>query len=288
MSSGTAEDRVPWAGMGGRDFLLDSYLRDLSSAADSAATTSRPQPGGNSTREELVVDNLRTVVQIAFHYRGMGLPLPDLINEGNIGLLRAAELFDPGRCVRFAHYAQPWIRVHMQRALSYQAWPVKYPADFNWSRSRVSRAEAELKADSSRVPDDTEVARVCGLAVPAVHRLRATPAPCFVPLDLATDDSGLSLSETIPDPQAAAPDREAERRSDRQYLCSLMKILSPLEEKVLRLRYGLDDGIPRTLQEVGRALGYVRQGVHRLETAALRHLKQHARFLQRMPLGRAA
>jgi RNA polymerase primary sigma factor len=124
------------------------------------------------------------------------------------------------------------------------------------------------------------------MGLPAVQRLRGTPSPSFVSLDspVPSDDPGLTLSETIPDQQTTAPDREAERRSDRQFLLSLLKILSPVEQKVIRLRYGLEDGVPRTLQEVGRALGYVRQGVHRLETAALQRLKKHARFVLRAQL----
>ncbi len=278
--AGGKNSRDPESSGRDRDYVLDLYLRDVSSTI-TAQVPPGLKPADEAAREQLVFGNLSAVVQMAFHFRGLGLPLPDLINEGNIGLLRAAELYDARRCVRFAYYARPWIRVHMQRAVSYQAWPINYPADFGWRHSRVSRAEAQLKTTLNRTPADVELAQACGMGLPAVHRLRTTPAPNFVSLDspVPSDDPGLTLSETIPDQHAAAPDREAERDSDRQFALSLLKILSPTEQRVIRLRYGLEDGIPHTLQEVGRVLGYVRQGIHRLETAALKRLRKHASFV---------
>jgi len=270
------------------DFLLQLYLRDLNH--DSKAIPAEDLPGASeafdaSARERLVLSHLQNVIRIAFSYRGRGVPVTDLINEGNIGLMRAAELFDPERKVRFGHYAGSWIRTQMDRALSYQSWPVSLPADFNWRRGQVCGAEERLTATLNRAPDDAEVANDCGLAAAAVRRLRATPAPFFVPLDSSWPDAepGLTLGEVIPDDTLEAPDGLAARRSDREFVNQLVATLGANEKRVIELRYGLDGSGSRTLIEVGRALGYGRQGVHRIESAALAKLKQHAHFMQLVP-----
>jgi RNA polymerase primary sigma factor len=235
------------------DFVLRLYLRDISSTSRAAPARESwaAEPGrlDETGRQQLVLGHLPRVVRIAFDYQGLGLPLGDLIGEGNIGLMRAAELFDPVRNVAFACYAKPWIRVRMQRALSYQARPLNVPADFSWRRSRSS------------------------------------PPPSFVPLESPWpgNETDLTLAEVIPDETSPAPDREAALHSDRDFVDRLIAVLSPAEQKVIRLRFGLDDGCHRTLAEVGRLLGYGRQGIHRIQSVALSKLRHHARYLQAAP-----
>ena len=268
------------------DFVLRLYLRDLADNAKvrPAQEPRAPRPGrlDDSGREELVLGHLPRVVRIAFDYQGLGLSLSDLIGEGNLGLLRAAELFDPVRRVTFACYARPWIRVQMQRALSYQAWPVSLPADLRWRRGQVLAAQERLSVKLNRLPADTELADECRLGLPAVRRLRSTPPPAFVPLDSPWpgDDTELTLAEVIPDEASPAPDRQAALQSDRDLVDRLIATLSPVEQEVIRLRFGLDDGRPRTLGEAGQLLGYARQGIHRLQSIALGKLRQRARFLR--------
>jgi len=258
---------------GGGDFILRLYLRDLG----------RARPAGNlgSSPEHLVLDQLPRVVRIAFDYQGFGLPLGDLINEGNLGLMRAAELFDPSRNVRFSYYAKPWIRVQMQRALSYQASPVSLPADYSWRHGQVLGAEERLTVTLNRSPDDAELGQECGLQPCAVRRLRSTPTPSFVPLEnpWPGTESGLTLEEVLPDETTPAPDGEAIRGSDREFIESLMIALTPAERTTIRLRFGLDDGEGRTLEAVGQSLGSGRQGAHRLEKSALAKLRARAQGL---------
>lgn len=277
------------------DFVLRLYLRDLGRVMTPGPAGAAPEAGGlppeDSARQQLVLGHLPRVVRMAFDYQGFGLPLGDLISEGNFGLMRAAELFDPARNVRFACYAKPWIRVQMQRALSYQAWPVSLPADFSWRHGQVEGAEARLTAKLNREPTDTELAGECGLELPAVRRLRGTPAPSFVPLESPGpgNETELTLAEVIPDENSPAPDLEAARNSDRELVERLLTALTPDEQRVIRLRFGLDDGCTRTFEEVGRLLGYCRQGVHRLQTVALGKLRQRARFLHvSAPAGRGS
>jgi RNA polymerase primary sigma factor len=264
------------------DFVLRLYLRDISktSGADteSAAGPTSLVPPTRARRDELVLGQLPKVIRMAFDYQGFGLPLGDLISEGNIGLMRAADLFDPGRNVRFSYYAKPWIRVQMQRALSYQAWPVSMPADFSWRHGQVLGAEERLTVALNRAPSDAEVAHECRMDVPAARRLRSTPTPSFVPLESPWpgSETDLTLAEVIPDETVPAPDGAAIRGSDREFIETLLAVLSRAEKTVIRLRFGLDDGEGRTLEETGRAMGYGRQGIHRLEKAALSKLRLRA------------
>ncbi|MGO9203053.1 MAG: sigma-70 family RNA polymerase sigma factor [Limisphaerales bacterium] len=293
-SNGGAQDRCPgrfWRPVAPGldvegDFVLRLYLRDISNHSRVALAGGPPaaQPGtlDDSGRQQLVLGHLPRVVRIAFDYRGRGLPLGDLISEGNIGLMRAAQLFDPLRKATFACYAKPWIRVQMQRALSYQAWPVSLPADFSWRRGRVQAAQERLTAKLNRAPRDAELAEECRLDLPAVQRLRSTPPPSFVPLESPWpgSETDLTLAEAIPDETSPAPDCEATRHSDRELVDRLITVLSPAEQKVIRLRFGLDDGDHRTLEQVGKLLGYGRQGIHRLQSAALAKLRRRAHFLR--------
>ncbi|MGA2864803.1 MAG: sigma-70 family RNA polymerase sigma factor [Verrucomicrobiota bacterium] len=261
-------------------------MRDLASGSRLGPAQAPPATGTSGAdaarRQQLVVGHLPRVVRIAFDYQGFGLPLGDLINEGNLGLMRAAELFDPVRNVRFAYYARPWVRVQMQRALSYQAWPVSLPADFYRRHGQVQVAEERLTAKLNREPNDSELAGECGLELPAVRRLRSTPTPSFVPLESPWpgNETGLTLAEVIPDETSPTPDREAALHSDREFVERLMVVLTPAEQQVIRLRFGLEDGCHRTLKEAGQLLGYGRQGIHRLQSVALAKLRQRARFLQ--------
>jgi RNA polymerase primary sigma factor len=168
----------------------------------------------------------------------------------------------------------------MKRALSYQAFPVSLPADFTWRRGQVCGAEDRLSARLNREPSDAELAGACGLEERAVRRLRSTPTPSFVSFDSPAPDAeeGVGLSEVIPDHSFPQPDEEAARHSDYEFASRLIQTLTVSEQKVIRLRFGFEDGCNRTLDEVGRILGYGRQGIHRIESVALHKLRQQAHF----------
>jgi RNA polymerase primary sigma factor len=271
----------------GDDFVLELYLRDVAAAGRKLELLAPAGATGNSlyddaARERLVLGHLPRVVRLALEFRSSGLPLADLVNEGNIGLMRAAELYDPERQVPFSHYAKTWIRMQMKRAVSYQAWPVSLPADFSWRRGQVLGAEERLTKALNREPNEIELAAECGLELPAVQRIRSTPAPSFVTFESPASDrqAGYTLEETLPDQTVATPDEAAIRKSDLEFVESLLASLTPCQQRVIRLRFGLDDGCAHTLEEVALLLGYVRQGIHRLETTALSKLAHHARFLE--------
>jgi RNA polymerase primary sigma factor len=267
------------------DFVLQLYLQDIERCRryeKRETLAAEPALFDDVARERLVLGHLHRVVRMAFEYRGLGLPVADLVNEGNIGLMRAAERFDPTRKVQFSHYAKVWIRMQMKRALSYQALPVSLPADFAWRRGQVLGAEERLTKTLNREPNETELAAECGLELPAVRRIRSTPAPTFVTFESPSSgrQTGYTLAETIPDENTATPDSAASQNSDLEFIEKLLDELTPCQQQVIRLRFGLDDGCSRTLEEVALLLGYVRQGIHRIEAGALSKLRQHARFLE--------
>ena len=268
------------------DFVLRLYRRDirrepLLTSAEETELVWRSSFDDEAARERLVLGHLRLVVHIAFEYRSLGLPLSDLINEGNLGLMRAAERFDPIQSQRFANYAGAWIRHRMRRALSRQAWPMRLPADFSWQQSQVRDAESRLSAQQDHEAQDVDVAAECGFSLPTVQRLRSNRFPRCIPLHSPwpNGEDGEVFGDILPDEQTPAPDQELARRGDREFVERLLTTLKPREQRVLRLRFGLDDGCERTLDEVGRVLGYVRQGIHKIESSALAKLRKRVNQL---------
>jgi RNA polymerase primary sigma factor len=269
------------------DYLLRLYRRDalreppLTSAEEKMLgwLCSFDQP---AAAERLVLGSLRLVVRIAQEYRGLGLPLPDLISEGNLGLFHATQRFDPGQGTAFTRYATFWVRQRMRRALSYQAWPVRMPADWCWQHTRLRETESRLTLALQRAPAPAELAREARFSLARVARLTTTHSPCSISLDtpVAGEEDGQVLGDVLPDTQYVPPDEALARQSDRQLVLRLLASLKSREQQVLRLRYGFRDGREHTLEEVGRELGYVRQGIHRIESAALTRLRQRLLRLQ--------
>ena len=263
------------------DFLLRLYCRDALkepplAEGEESEMAWRASFGDGQGRDRLVLGNLGLVMRIASEYEGLGLCLSDLISEGNLGLMRALELYRPTEAVPFQVYASVWIRQHMRRALTRQAWPMRLPANFSWQHSRLRHAEERLASGTAREPADEELAAECGLSPSLVRRLRADGFPRSVslqsPVSGCEDDE--VLADTLPDEQIPRPDVATSQESDREYVEDLLADLKPRERQVLRLRFGLDDGQERTLEEVGLALGYVRQGVHKIESAALTRIRR--------------
>jgi RNA polymerase primary sigma factor len=270
-----------FAGQDKDDFLLRLYLRDALreprlTAAQEIELGWLSTFDDDSARERLVLGNLRLVVHLAFAFRRPGLPVCDLINEGNIGLMRAAELFNPAYGRRFASYAAPWVRQRLNRALSRHAWPVRLPTDFAFQQKRLRSARARLANESGREPAPAELAAGTGFAPATVRRLSTTSFPECVALQspLAGGEEGQTLADVLPDERTLPPDQALVCRDEGELVTDLLASLKPREGQVLRLRFGLDDGCERSLEEVGRSLGYVRQGIHRIESAALAKLRR--------------
>jgi RNA polymerase primary sigma factor len=256
---------------------LETYLREINetallTASDEQMLARAIGEGDTRARDRMVRANLRLVVNIARGYTGKGLSLQDLIEEGNLGLLRAVEGFDPGMGTRFSTYASYWIKQSIKRALINTAKTIRIPAYMVELLSKWRRATARLAEELGRTPTPEEVARVLGLPrkkLPiikkAIRIYNSTPQ---------TDqtDAGWSLGEMIMDERLKSPEDELVDSDNLVHVMQMLETMDHREATVLRMRFGLHDNEPRTLKEIGEALGLTRERVRQIETEALARL----------------
>ena len=255
-----------------RMYLKEIGQIKLLSAEEEVELAKRVSEGDQEAKNKLTEANLRLVVSIAKKHVGHNLAFLDLIQEGNIGLIKAAEKFDCDRGFRFSTYATWWIRQAITRAIADQARTIRIPVHMVETINRMRQATNQLVYQNGHEPTPEELAKAMDMSVERVReiqRMAQEPASLESPVGEEEDSS---LGDFVADENAEAPGKAADRAMVAQQINQALKSLTPREEKVIRLRFGLDDGRPRTLEEVGRDFGVTRERVRQIEAKAIRKL----------------
>src|SRR5215207_5761189 len=254
-------------------FLKDIGKVPLLTAAQEVELAKRIERGEHAAKQAMVEANLRLVVSIAKRYRNQGLPFLDLIQEGTIGLVRAAEKFDYRKGFKFSTYATWWIRQAVARALADKARTIRMPVHVVEKLNKIARAERKLRAELGREPLSAEIAEEVELTVDEVDQIRRsaqTPVSLEKPVG---DEDESEFGHFITDQSAALPEEAAETQLRKETLKRVLEMLSPRERAVLELRYGLDGKPPRTLDEVGRTFNVTRERIRQIENQSLKKLR---------------
>ncbi len=267
----------------GTEDAFYSYLRDIRElgllTADEEIDLARQIAAGNElARRKLIESNLRLVIAIARRYVGSGVPLIDLIQEGNLGLMRAAEKFDYRRGSHFGTYATWWIRQAVSRAAGDQSRLIHLPEHVATRLQKVRRIAAKLLQENGLDPQPEHIAEACNMNLDEVINLLSIveqPVSLDAPVD---DEARFALADTLEDTVTPAPAETAARHFLGDELQRALTLLTPRERSVITLRYGIGDGRSRTLLEVGKGLGISRERVRQLEVVALKKIRSHIEY----------
>jgi RNA polymerase primary sigma factor len=254
-------------------FLKDVGRVDLLTAAQEVELAKRIERGDHRAKQEMVEANLRLVVSIAKRYRNQGLPFLDLIQEGTIGLVRAAEKFDYRKGFKFSTYATWWIRQAVARALADKARTIRMPVHVVEKLNKIVRSERKLRAELGREPTTVEIAIDLDLTLDEVEHIRRsaqTPVSLEKPVG---DEEESEFGHFITDESVPLPEEAAEVTMRKETLEKILGQLSQRERRVLELRYGLNGEHPRTLDEVGRAFNVTRERIRQIENQSLKKLR---------------
>ncbi len=262
------------------DTAIKLYLREIGQVKlltpqEEIELAAKIKKGDKKAREHMIKANLRLVVKIAHDYEGLGLPLLDLINEGNIGLMKAVERFDPAKGGKLSTYGAWWIKQSIKRALANQSKTIRLPVHLVDKISKMRRTAMKLQEELGREPTDEELAEELQTSASRVAAMRtAAIRPASLDAPISEDEDSNSYSEVVADENATSPYDQLEDKTVTAMLEEMVKKLDPREATILRFRFGLDGGNEKTLEEVGEKFGVTRERVRQIQNIALRKLRK--------------
>jgi len=229
--------------------------------------------GSEAARVKLIRSNLRLVVKIAHDFKGLGLPLLDLISEGNIGLMRAVEKFDPSKGAKLSSYAAWWIKQSMRRALANQSRTIRIPVQSATKISKIQNARTQLREELGREPTNGEIAEIVNLTERTVSGLRLGKTTTISLHDPIQQGEEGEFRDIIPDESSTSPDEVVQDDETLHHMLKLVSFLDQRERSILQLRFGLDGERPHTLEEVSRIIGRTRERIRQIQNQALEKLR---------------
>ena len=270
LASGALDDPV-------RMYLREIGRVNLLTAQEEVQLAKKMEAGSMAARERLIKANLRLVVSVAKKYIGRGMSLLDLIQEGNIGLIRAVEKFDYRRGYKFSTYATWWIRQAITRSIADQARTIRIPVHMVETINKLVRVSRRLLQEKGREPTSEEIAEEMGIVPEKVREIiKVSKQPVSLETPIGEEEDS-HLGDFIEDPTALAPADAASRQMLKEAVGAVLNTLTDREKKVLKLRFGLDDGRTRTLEEVGKEFEVTRERIRQIEAKALRKLRHPRR-----------
>ena len=268
--------------MNGRtsDNAFGLYLREIGrekllTPEEEIKLAARIKRGDKAARERMITANLRLVVKLATDYANLGLPMLDLISEGNIGLMRAVERFDPKKGGKLSTYAAWWIKQSIKRALANQSKTIRVPVHQVEKIAKIRRLTEQLTAELGREPSDEELADEVGLTAEKIAALKSSSIrPASLDAPVGQDDGETLFGDMISDENAEDPLEELEEKDMRSNLAGLLKVLTPRERDIIKARYGLGGAKMKTLEDIGHKFGITRERIRQIQMGALKKLRR--------------
>jgi RNA polymerase primary sigma factor len=260
------------------------YIREMGetpllTVAEEVVLAKRIKKGDKAAREQMIKANLRLVVKIARDYESYGLPLLDLINEGNIGLMKAVDRFDPKKGAKLSTYASWWIKQSIRRAISDQSKTIRLPVHVGDKLLHIRRAETRFQEEFGRLPTDEELGGELGLAPRRIAQYRqASIRPSS--LDAPIGDDSNTIAEIVADENAGTPLQALSEKTDTALIHEVLPTLDAREQEILRQRFGLDGDEEKTLEEVGAKFGVTRERIRQIQEIALAKLRRKIEQLE--------